>query len=233
MPPVPKPQEPIVLWITPPDPTPWAVFFLLQELKLNCLVKSCRPDDLKKPPFIDINPYGLTPAIEDPNTNLTLWETGAIFQYIIETYDTEHRLSYTTPKERALCNQWLFFQASEQTIYYSQAGWWTHIHTEKVPSVIERHHTRIKRILGVTERVLSKKGEDKQWLVGDKMTFADMAFVTWNCRLVALLGQSYDQVWEGFPRTRAWHEKMARLPSWNRALAWQRQGSLMDQQGLK
>ena len=53
--------------------------FLFEELELNYEVKSFRFDDIKKKPFIDINPNGRAPAIEDPNTDLTLWESGAIY----------------------------------------------------------------------------------------------------------------------------------------------------------
>lgn len=167
---------------------------------------------------------------------MTLWETGAIFQYLIDTYDTpEHRLSYpASTNERALCNQWLFFQTSGQGPYYGQAGWFTHLHPEKIPSAIERYTVEIRRILGVTERVLSEKAgddEDEQWLVGDKMTFADMAFVPWNFRLAEVLVQSWDQVWDGFPRTRAWHERMVARDSWARAMKLR--AKLMDEQGLQ
>lgn len=45
-------------------------------------------------------------AIEDPNTDITLWESGAIITYLIEQYDKDHVLSYDTLKEKHQCNQW-------------------------------------------------------------------------------------------------------------------------------
>ncbi|KAI1757010.1 hypothetical protein F4782DRAFT_525778 [Xylaria castorea] len=80
--------------------------FLFEELGLNYEIKSFRFDDIKKKPFIDINPTGRVPAIEDPNTDLALWESGAIYQYLAEVYDTNKRLSYETLKEKHLCNEW-------------------------------------------------------------------------------------------------------------------------------
>ena len=81
--------------------------WLFEELGLNYEIKSFRFDDVNEPPFIDINPNGRVPAIEDPNTGLTLWESGAIYQHLIEVYDTEKRLTYESLNERHLCNQWL------------------------------------------------------------------------------------------------------------------------------
>lgn len=214
-----------------PGPNPWKAIFLFEELGLNYEIKSFKFDDVKKPPFIDINPNGRVPAIEDPNTGLTLWESGAIYQYLEEVYDTDKRLTYETLNEKHLCNQWLHFQMSGQGPYYGQAGWFQHLHPEKIPSAIERYASEITRVLGVIEKVLAAKPADAQWLVGDKMTFADMSFVPWNFRLSEVLVQSWDEVWEGLPHARAWHERMAELPSWKRSM--EIRARLMDEQGLQ
>ncbi|KAK4220868.1 putative glutathione S-transferase [Podospora fimiseda] len=225
------PPKPIRVWITPPGPNPWKTIFLLEELNLNYEIKSFRFDDVKKVPFIKINPNGRVPAIEDPNTNLTLWESGAINQYLIEQYDTENRLSYDTLIEKNLCNQYLHFQMSGQGPYFGQCGWFQHLHPEKIQSAIDRYANEIKRVLSVLETVLSAKFTDEQWLVGNKMTYADMAFVPWNFRLSEVLLQSWDEVFDGTPRVRAWHEKMVELPSWKRAM--EHRARLMDGQGLQ
>jgi glutathione S-transferase len=59
----------------------------------------------------------------DPNTDLTLWESGAIILYLIEQYDTEKKLTYTSLKEKNLLNQWLMFQMSQQGPFFGQIGW--------------------------------------------------------------------------------------------------------------
>lgn len=205
--------------------------FLFEELGLNYEIKSFRFDDVKKEPFISVNPNGRVPAIEDPNNDLTLWESGAIAQYVVDEYDKEHRLTYTTTKEKNLCNQYLHFQMSGQGPYFGQCGIFQHLWPEKIPSVIERYANEIKRVLGVLEIVLSAKPADAQWLVGDKMTFADMAFVPWNFRMSEVLSQPWDEVWDGVPHVRAWHERMIELPSWKRAM--EIRARLMDEQGLQ
>lgn len=171
------------------------------------------------------------PAIVDPNTGLTLWESGAIYQYLIETYDTEKRLSYDSLNERHLCNQWLHFQMSGHGPYFGQAGWFAHLHPIKIPSAIERYSNEVRRVLGVLETVLSKKPANAQWLVGDKMTFADIAFVPWNTHLSHVLGLSWDEVWKDTPHVRAWQERMVALPSWKRCM--ENRVRLMEEQDLQ
>ena len=62
-------------------------------------------------------------AILDPNTDITLWETGAIISYLIETYDKDRRITYDSAPEKYLLQQWAFFQASGQGPYFGQGGW--------------------------------------------------------------------------------------------------------------
>lgn len=67
--------------------------------------------DLKREPFEKLNPNGRVPAIEDPNTGVVLWESGAIIEYLCETYDPSQTLSYgSTSPQKHLCRQWLYFQ---------------------------------------------------------------------------------------------------------------------------
>ncbi|KAJ8119217.1 hypothetical protein ONZ43_g3790 [Nemania bipapillata] len=224
-----NPAKPIRVWLTPPGPNPWKVIFLLEELGLNYEIESFSYADVKKKPFIDVNPNGRVPAIEDPNTGITLWESGAIYQYIIEQYDAGHHISYESLKERHLGSQWLHFQMSGQGPYYGQAGWFQHLHAEKIQSAIDRYMNEVRRVIGVIEGVLAAK--ESQWLVGDKMTYADMAFVPWNFRLSEVMNLSWDEVWEGAPHVRAWHERMVDLPSWKRSM--EIRARLMDEQGLQ
>ena len=65
--------------------------------------------DMKKPPFEAITPNGRVPAIEDPNTGITLWESGAIIEYLVQTYDSKAALTYTSSPERFYVSQWPHF----------------------------------------------------------------------------------------------------------------------------
>ncbi|KAI1411213.1 glutathione S-transferase [Hypoxylon sp. FL1857] len=218
--------KPIRVWMAPPGPNPWKVILILEELRIPYEITSFKFDDIKKKPYTDINPNGRVPAIQDPNNDITIWETGAIITYLVEQYDTEKVLTYDTLKERHHVSQWLYFQVSGQGPYFGQAGWFNQFHPEKIPSAIERYNNEAKRILGVLEGVL----QGKQWLVGHKMTYADLAFTTWNDRLDSVLGCSPDHVFDGFPNVKAWHERMTSRPSWKKAM--ETRVRLMDEQGL-
>ncbi|KAI4213977.1 MAG: hypothetical protein LQ351_003381 [Letrouitia transgressa] len=215
-----------------PGPNPWKVdldpivILLLEELQVSYEIKSIKFDEIKKKPYTDLNPNGRVPAIEDPNTGLTLWESGAIILYLVEQYDTEKKLTYDTLVEKNQLTQWLMFQMSGQGPYYGQASWFHVLHSEKVPSAINRYVDEARRVCGVLERCL----QGKDWLVGDKISFADLAFVPWNDRLEVVLMVEDGRKFDGFPNVKAWHERMASRPSWKKAMEIRAQ--LMDEQGL-
>ncbi|KAI1076064.1 glutathione S-transferase [Whalleya microplaca] len=152
---------------------------------------------------------------------------GSIIQYLIEQYDTNKKLTYDTLKERHHLNQWLQFQMSGQGPYYGVAAWFNVLHQEKVPSAIERYNDQLKRVLGVLDGWL----EGRQWLVGDKITYANLSFLPWNDRIDAVILCKPDEKFAGFPNVQAWHECIAARPAWKRSMEV-REG-LMQQQGLE
>ena len=64
--------------------------------------------------------------------------------------------------------------------YFGQAAWFQNYHQEKIPSAIERYNNEIKRVFGVLDGVLAKQ----KYLVGDKVTIADLSFIPWNAGVV-------------------------------------------------
>ncbi|KAI1400081.1 glutathione S-transferase [Hypoxylon fuscum] len=220
-------MKPIRVWITPPGPNSWKVVVVLEELGVPYEFKVMGFADVKKKPFTDINPNGRVPAIEDPNTDITLWESGAIVQYIIEQYDVKKILTYDTLKEKHQLNQWLQFQMSGQGPYYGVSAWFNVLHPEKIPSAIERYNDQLKRVLGVLESWL----ENRQWLVGDKITYADWAFVPWNDRINDVIFCKPEDKFVGFPNVQAWHERMISRPAWKKTV--EIRAGLMEEQGLQ
>ena len=67
--------------------------------------------------------------------------------------------------------------------YFGQSSWFQRHHSEKIPSAIERYNNEIKRVFGVLDGVLSKQ----KYLVGDKVTIADLSFIPWNVVVLTAL----------------------------------------------
>lgn len=100
------------------------------------------------------------------------------------------------------------------------------MHPEKVPSAIERYNAQARRVLEVLEGWL----EGKQWLVGNRITYADISFAPWNDRFDAVVMCEPEKKFQGFPNVAAWHERIVSRPSWKKAMEHRAVG--MDQQGL-
>jgi glutathione S-transferase len=175
---------------------------------------------LKKPDFLAINPNGRMPAIYDPNTDLTLWESGAIYLYIIERYDKHGKLSFEPgSNESYYATQWLFYQVSGQGPYYGQAAWFKKFHPENVPSAVERYVKEIARVTAVLEGHLKKQKEkyregDGPWLVGGKISYADIVFFSWQWILTkkyTLEDAFYNP--EDYPLVNDWIDRMAARPA--------------------
>ncbi|KAI2606303.1 glutathione S-transferase [Hypoxylon fragiforme] len=208
--------KPIVVWGHDMGPNPLKVHIVLEELDIPFDYKIISFSDMKKEPFLSINPNGRVPAIEDPNTGVTIWESGPILEYIIDQYDKENKLSYDTLAEKYQIKQWIAFQISGQGPYYGQAVWFSRVHHEKLPSAIERYTKEMERVRSVLELHLSRSPSG--WLVGDKMTVADLAWVMWE-QIGTLILLFQDIHLEGkYPHYDAWYKKLLERPTVRKVL---------------
>ncbi|KAI1123057.1 glutathione S-transferase [Nemania abortiva] len=198
-------------------PNPPKVIMILEELGLPYEVIATPFSDVKKPEYLAVNPNGRLPAIYDPNTDLTLWESGAIVEYLVETYDKENKISFPkSSNESYLTKQWLYYQTTGQGPYYGQAVWFTKLHTEKIPSAVERYVKEINRVTAVVEGHLAaekaKAGGEAPWLVGGKITFADISWYMWQALIPKVLGDEIINYAE-YPNVREWLDRLAARPS--------------------
>lgn len=73
------------------------------------------------------------------------------------------------------------------------------IHSEKLPSAITRYQDETKRVFSVLDGVLA--ASPSGFLVGDKVTIADLSFITWNRAAFAVtlgevdIAKEYPAVW--------------------------------------
>lgn len=171
--------------------------------------------------YTDKNPNGRLPTIIDhKNNDFTIWESGAILLYLVGKYDKEHKISFSEFDTIATANQYLMFQMSGeepfppireaswanifkgQGPYFGQAVWFNKYHAEKIPSAIDRYDAEIRRVLGVLEVILA----DKEYLVENRVSYVDLAFVPWNW-LLKWLPNSLE--WEkDFPKVAEWDGRL-------------------------
>lgn len=98
--------------------------------------------------------------------------------------------------------------------YYGQASWFKTFHPEKLPSVEERYVKEINRVTGVLNDWLSKQSDkhgktgDGPWLVGNKLSYADTAFVMWQYLCTTLPGFQGDLDEDQYPFVKEWMAKL-------------------------
>ncbi|KAI0705869.1 glutathione S-transferase [Cytidiella melzeri] len=175
-------------------PNGWKVAIVLEELGLTYETKFLEFDkkEHKAEAHTKFNPNGRIPTmIDDINGDLVVWECDAIILYLVDTYDTEHKIPF----------QWLFFQAPGQGSYFGQAFY-----------AVDRYVDEIKRMFGVLDSVLSKK----EYLVGGQLTVADLSFFPWNNGALnfpgAVLGENF-ALSDGYPALAAWHYRLSQRPA--------------------
>lgn len=107
--------KPIRVW-GQAGPNPGKIPMILELLSLPYEQIPVPLSQVKDPKYTEnINPNGRVPAIQDPNTGILLWESGAIIEYLVETYDKEKKISFEPgSQEQYAARQWLFFQVSGQ-----------------------------------------------------------------------------------------------------------------------
>jgi len=208
--------QPIKLYSHGTGPNPWKVAILLEELKIPHETEFVDMSKMHEKPFTDVNVNGRVPAIHDPNTGLTLWESGAILEYLQETYDKENTL-YATGLDKFLVKQWLHFQMSGQGPYFGQAVWFGNFHTEKLPSAVKRYRDIVFKVFNTLNTHL----EGKTYLVGEKCTIADLSFLTWDALLPRVLAEDYKpaDIEKSYPNYAAWNKRLMERPAVKKVFA--------------
>ncbi|KAI1319494.1 glutathione S-transferase [Xylariaceae sp. FL0255] len=222
-------MKPIKIWNGRPGggPNPWKVILVLAELEIPYEHVWVDYSEIKEEPYISLNPNGRLPAMIDPNTDVTLFESGAIINYIIDLYDKDYKLTYGPDQlaEKYLVQSWLMFQMSGQGPMFGQKMWFAYFHIEEnLISVIDRYKTEVGRICGVIDGVLrnqrkklNKSKGDPVWLVGDHHTYADLSFVLWN---VLVLPQGDMDFQNDYPEFWKWHNNLIGLPAVKKVLEY-------------
>jgi len=152
----------------------------------------------KESPFIELNPFGEVPVLEDGD--LMLRDSQAILVYLARKFGGENWLP-TDPAGMAQVVSWLMVAENEIARGPNDAR----LH-DKFGYVLDVDQAREKaaRILGLLESRL----EQNAWLALDRPTIADIA-----CMPYVALGHEGGVTLDAYPAIRAWIGRIKALPS--------------------
>ncbi|KAI1080690.1 glutathione S-transferase GstA [Whalleya microplaca] len=159
------------------------VSILLEELGLKYQVTAIdiSKNTQKEPWFLEINPNGRIPALTDTFTDgkpIRIFESGSIMQYLVERYDTEHKVSYPRDsREYWEVNSWLHWQMGGLGPMQGQANHFNRYAPEKIQYGINRYTNETRRLYRTLDTHL--KTSTSGYLVGDRATIADFACFGW------------------------------------------------------
>ncbi len=168
-----------------PTPNGVKVSIMLEEIGLpyEAHLVSFERNDQNSPEFLSLNPNNKIPAILDPNgpegQALALFESGAILIYLAEKTG---QLLPTDPAQRYQTLQWLMFQMGGIGPMFGQLGFFHKFagreYEDKRPR--DRYVAESRRLLSVLEQHL----HNKDWMLGDTYSIADIALWPWVRNLI-------------------------------------------------
>ena len=160
-------------------------------------------------PFAQASPFGKFPAIKDGD--LTMFESGAILEYVIERYGHGRLAPAPGSALRGPYLQWLHF--AEATAFPPIGEMVRHTifkpESERIPAVVADARGRAQVTLGVLEKALG----DKDYLIGD-FSGADimMGFTLVAAKLLGVLD-------DRFPNLQAYLARLEARPAFQKAAA--------------
>lgn len=210
--------KPLTLHAHGTGPNPYKVAILLEYLKLPYHVKLWTfADDshgVKGSEFLGINPNGRVPALQDPNTNVTSWESMSCLNYLLRTYDRDGK--YGARREageqgNVEVDQWVSFLISTLGPMLGQCNWFRHYHASKNDDAYKRYEAQAYRCFGVLEGHLKKHGG--KWIIaGETPNVVDFHYEPW-LRQYEFAGLSLDE----YPNVKAWLQRVQALPELKKA----------------
>jgi GSH-dependent disulfide-bond oxidoreductase len=162
-----------------------------------------------QPAFLQISPNNRIPAIVDQNPidgnePISVFESGAILQYLAEKTDKFLPIDI---RGRIETMQWLFWQVGGFGPMLGQNHHFNQYAPEKIPYAIQRYIKETERLYGVLDRQL----QDREYVVGE-YSIADMAVYPWT-----VPHQSQEIDLNNFPNVKRWFESMQSRPAVKRA----------------
>jgi len=197
-----------------PTPNGHKITMFLEEAELEYRIipVNIGAGDQFKPEFLEISPNNKMPAIVDhdpPDSGdaISVFESGAILVYLAE------KTGKLLPKDlrgRKTALEWLFWQVGGLGPMAGQNHHFSKYAPEKISYAIDRYVKETNRLYGVLDRRLG----DREFIVVDDYTIADIATYPW-----IVPWKAQQQNLDDFPNVKRWLDKIGNRPSTVRAYA--------------
>jgi glutathione S-transferase len=184
------------------------VLWLLEELQVPYRIESVEFVPPTKP-FGQRAPFGKLPAIEDGD--VTMFESGAIVEYVLERYGEGRLAPALGSKERAPFLQWIHFAEGTAFPGIGNIAW--HVmfkgDADKVPEAIEDYRGWALSSVGVVDQALAGKA----YLLGDEFSAADvmMGYTLVVAKWFGILTDAHPNAW-------AYIARLEERPAFQKAL---------------
>ncbi len=185
-----------------PSPNTWKVSIALEELGRPYRIV---PVDITRgeqhaPAFRAISPNGRVPAIRDTASGQTLFESGAILQWLAET---SGRLLARDGPARWRALEWLFWQVGGLGPMAGQAHHFRRYAPEGNGYAVRRYEAECARLYGVLDAALA----ERPYLAGD-FSIADIACWGW-----VWFHPMHGIDLADFPNVRSWYDSLGARPA--------------------
>lgn len=206
-------REPIEIffWATP---NCWKVTIALEEMELPYRIRpiAIGRGEQFHPEVLAASPNNRVPALVDKQQSISVFESGAILQYLARRAG---RFYPDQDPARAEVDQWLFWQVAGVGPMFGQSSHFRIYAPSLVDDPAEiayptkRYDNEVNRLLGVLERRLA----DRDFVAGE-YSIADMAIYPW-ATMAGFLGQELDL----FPKVKAWLARIGARPAVQKGMA--------------
>jgi len=160
----------------------------------------------KEKPYLDMNPNGLVPTIQDGE--FVLWESNSVMRYLVDKY-RQGKLLPSTPEGRADANRWMDWQLT--TLGPSIVPlFWSLIRTpadKRDPKVVSGALEKTSGAWSIVDRQLA----GRPYIAGDDLTLGDIPLGVWAYR------------WFNLPIERpklanfdAWYKRLCERPAYQK-----------------
>jgi glutathione S-transferase len=170
------------------------VVWLLEELGVPFQVKpvALSRETLQSDAHLKVHPLGKVPAIQDGD--LTMFESGAIVEYLIERYANGRLAPPPAAPARAQYLQWLHF--GEATCLPPLSDLVQHSflrpEAERIPAMVPDARARVVQWMDVLDRALATR----PYVAGEEFTAADVmiGYAVALAKLLQLVGPDHPKV---------------------------------------